>query len=260
MFTATFKDVKPFLHLVCLLKDVVTEGVLQCRTDGLRLQAMDASHVALCAFELSANAFSTYHCEQTMFLGMSFPILHTILKACKTNDTLTLQAFSADKLDLSFTNKNNNRNATYTMHLMQIDTEELAFPLTPYPTTVKMSSVQLHDTFKDLAIMGDTCEMTSCCHWVQFVTSGDNGRVKLCIHHQPDTQPNSMDCVHITAATDRPITSTFALKYLLMFSRAHSIDERVVIHLDEDMPMKFVYRLGEYGEVSFYIAPRCGEA
>lgn len=251
MLTATFKEVKPFQRLVALLKDIVSEGVLQCHSDGLRLQAMDTSHVALCAFELFANAFTNYNCEQCLSLGTSFAVLHTILKTGKAEDTLTLQAHSPDKLELSFTNEDSNRNATYSMHLMQLDIEDFAFPQLPYPTTIQMPSAQLHDIFKDLLIMGDACAITSCPNWVQFVTAGDAGNAKACLRNHP----NATDSVHISAT--QSITLTFALKYLLLFSKAYTIDERVVMHLEDDMPMKLVYRLGEYGAVCFHIAPRC---
>lgn len=253
MFTATFKEIKPFQHLVALLKDIVSEGVLQCHADGLRLQAMDTSHVVLCAFELSANAFATYNCqpcEQSLPLGISFSILHTILKTGKAEDTLTLQAQSSDRLELSFANPNNNQHVTYCMHLMQLDIENFAISPLPYATTIQMPSVQLHNIFKDLLIMGDTCAMTAGPNCLQFVTAGDAGSARVCLHHHADTP----DAVHITA--NQSITLTFALKYLLLFSKAHTIDERVVLHLEDDVPMQLVYRLGEYGAVCFHIAPR----
>ena len=71
---------------------------------GLKLQAMDNSHVALVSVLLRSDGFSNFRCDRPMPLGVNLGSLSKVLKCAKDDDTCVLKA--ADDADiLSFTHE-----------------------------------------------------------------------------------------------------------------------------------------------------------
>lgn len=253
MLDARFKDASTFKHLVQVLKDIVVDCIVRCHNDGMTMQAMDASHVVLCSFTLSANAFDHYVCENEIELGINIPTLEQILKSSKKDDVLTLKASQeCDTLDLLFENKGLHRNAMYSVQLMHIDVEELVIPDTSYPTLVKMSSTYFHDVCKELLVIGDTCKVLSCPNRLEFHVQGNNSQVKMCMQNSKESSSQILDI-----SADETITQKLSLKSLSMFSKASCLSSFVHIGIGDMLPLQVKYIISEHcGVLSFYIAPR----
>ena len=85
------------------LRELVQEVNIDCSETGLALQAMDASHVSLCALVLRPEGFDHYRCDRNISLGVNLGNLSKILKCAGNDDIITLKAEdSADNLTLMF--------------------------------------------------------------------------------------------------------------------------------------------------------------
>lgn len=74
-----------------------------CSEDGIKLQAMDNSHVALVAVELLAEGFVHYRCDHPMPLGVNLASFTKVLKCAKDDDRVALTATDAvDVLKLTY--------------------------------------------------------------------------------------------------------------------------------------------------------------
>lgn len=254
MLDIRFDDATLFVQLIRLLKDIVVDGVLRCHTNGMTLQAMDASHVVLCTFTLSTNAFASYACEQPLRLGVHLSSLDSILRCAKKDDTMLFKSGSdSDTLHISFQNKNNHRSVCFELKLMHLNIDELDIPDTPYGTTVEMPSQQLLDTLKDLQIVGDVCTMLSCSNWIQFSTTGPIGNAKINMHRNEDAETQALR-VHIEA--QRQLTQAFSMKCFLLIAKAATLSETVCMFADETTPLKLKYKLANAGELCFHLATR----
>ena len=253
MLHAQFTDATTFQRLVQVLKDIVVDCVVRCHSDGMTMQAMDASHVVLCSFTLSANAFEHYSCENPIELGINMPTLEQILKCSKKDDVLTLKASEqCDTLDVLFENKVLHRNAMYSIQLMHIDVDELVIPDTLYPTNIKMSASYFQDVCKDLLVVGDTCDVLSCPNRLEFHVHGNTTHVKMCMHNTEEPASQTLEI----SAFDT-ITQKFSLKSLSMFSKASCLSSFVHIGIGDMLPLQVKYMIAENcGMLSFYIAPR----
>lgn len=87
-----------FLHLPAAIKELVTDANFECNEEGIVLQAMDNSHVALVSVKFSAPAFKRYRCDRPMPLGVNLTSLTKVLKCAKDDDICTLKA--ADEADV----------------------------------------------------------------------------------------------------------------------------------------------------------------
>ena len=88
------------------IKELVTDANFECNEEGLKLQAMDNSHVALVAVTLQADGFVKYRCDRPMPLGVNLGSLTKVLKCAKDDDVCTLKATDdADVLNLTYEGK-----------------------------------------------------------------------------------------------------------------------------------------------------------
>ena len=85
------------------IKELVTDANFECNEEGLQLQAMDNSHVALVAVKLKNTGFTEFRCDRPMPLGVNLASLVKVLKCSKDDDQVTLTANDqADVLQLRY--------------------------------------------------------------------------------------------------------------------------------------------------------------
>lgn len=178
--------------LVDSVKDLVTEGNIQCTPDGITLQAMDTAHVALVSLSLEKNAFKAYHMEGARALGINMTNFAKILKTIDSKDVLTLRhqaddnvlQVCADDPEKINNNKKNGangpdgaatRSSEYNLKLMEIESEEMGVPDIEYKCQIHMSTTEFARICRDMNVLGDTITVSVDRHGVAFSADGDIG-------------------------------------------------------------------------------------
>ena len=95
MFEATLAEASVLKKVLDAIKDLVTEANFDCNTEGISLQAMDTSRVALVSFFLQADGFAEYRCDRSLSLGINLNSLTKIMK-CANSDDKGLLFFKTD--------------------------------------------------------------------------------------------------------------------------------------------------------------------
>jgi len=198
------------------IKELVTDANFECNEEGINLQAMDNSHVALVAVLLEATGFKRYRCDRPMPLGVNLTSLTKVLKCAKDDDICTLKAADeADVLnlvyeskcrlyfhnprdffgcswslpfvvfvlicDLHFFTPDSDRIAEYDMKLMDIDSDTLGIPDTDYDARVTLASSEFTRIVRDLSLLGESVRIEVSKEGVRFASEGEaaNGSVLL---------------------------------------------------------------------------------
>ena len=78
-----------FRTLVEALKEILTDVNIEIDKTGMKIIAMDASHVALIHMKLTSENFEKYHCNNEIVCGISMMRLFKLLKTMSPNYTLT---------------------------------------------------------------------------------------------------------------------------------------------------------------------------
>lgn len=176
MLEARLKSASVLKRLLDAIKELVTDANFECNEDGIGLQAMDNSHVALVTVLLDASEFDFYRCDRNMPLGVNLTSLTKILKCAKDQDIVTLKASDdADSLGLIFESPNSDRVGEYEMKLMDIDQEHLGIPETAYDATIKMSSAEFQRICRDLSALGESVRIEATKEGVKFSAEGEVG-------------------------------------------------------------------------------------
>ena len=107
MFEATLEQGDVFKKIIGAIGDLVQDANFECDAEGMRLQAMDSSHVSLVSLWLAKDAFSNFQCDKPCSLGINFASLAKVLKLSKANDSLTLRMENekSDTVALIFTDQ-----------------------------------------------------------------------------------------------------------------------------------------------------------
>ncbi|KAE8264643.1 hypothetical protein A4X03_0g799 [Tilletia caries] len=162
------------------VKDLITDANFDCNEDGIRLQAMDNSHVALTAIELRAEGFSPYRCDRPMSIGVSLANLTKVVKTGGNDDTLTIRKDDdGDSLSLMFEASKSDRVLEYELMLMDIDSEHLGIPDTQYDAVIRMSSSEFSRIVRDLGSLSESVAIDVSKEGVTFAATGEIGNARL---------------------------------------------------------------------------------
>ncbi|KAF9474389.1 proliferating cell nuclear antigen [Pholiota conissans] len=182
MLEAKLQEAGTLKKLLDAIKELVTDANFECNEEGIVLQAMDNSHVALVSVKFSAPAFKRYRCDRPMPLGVNLAALTKVMKCAKDDDICTLKAADeADVLNLVYEAKNSDRIAEYDMKLMDIDADTLTIPETEYDARVTLPAAEFTRIVRDLSQLGESVRIEVSKEGVRFASDGEaaNGSVLL---------------------------------------------------------------------------------
>jgi len=202
--------------LYTAIKELVTDANFVCSEEGIKLQAMDNSHVALVAVDLYSEGFVHYRCDHPMPLGVNLASFTKVLKCAKDDDRVALTATDAvDVLKLTYEAKSTlytplvpssgdarrprmsrltsvfyfyfyaliaqDRVSEYEIKLMDIDQETLGIPQTDYDVKITLSAAEFARICRDLQQLGESVRIEVSKEGVRFISEGDaaNGSIHL---------------------------------------------------------------------------------
>lgn len=249
-------DAAFFKCLIDAVKEMVTEVVFDCSSNGIHMQAMDNSHVALINFSLnSSKAFSHYKCDTEMSIGINVVSLQKVLKLCNNEDILTLQKNkNEDKMTLLFESPNGSKISKFCVNLLDIYQEQLVIPDVDYKTYFSMSSQELVRICKDFKDLADTVTISSDSKsGIKFSFSGDttNGNVTL----TPNSSMNDDSLPPVTVKVLENTSASFSSKYLNLFTKGSLMSQVVNVSLSDALPLSIEYTFQE-GVLKYFMAPK----
>lgn len=257
MFEARLPQGSLLRKILEAIKDNVPDANWDCSSTGISLQAMDTSHVSLVFLELNSDGFEPYRCDKNVTLGISMKSITTILKCAGNDDSVTLRAQdNSDSLSFIFESPNEDKTSHIEMKLMDIDSEHLGIPDTVYSAVIKMPSHEFQRICRDLSNFGESITISCTKDGVQFTGSGDIGSAKVTLR-QNATVDKEDDQVSIEM--NEAVSMTFACRFLNQFTKATPISSTVTLSLKAENPLVCEYKVGDFGHLRFYLAPKIEE-
>merc|ERR1719329_1708033 len=232
MFEARLAQGSLLKKLIESIRELVNEANFDVSSTGISLQAMDTSHVSLVSLIMRDDGFEHFRCDRSISLGINLGSSTKELKCASNDDSVTLKAEDqCDQLTLMFESPNQDRISDFEIKLMDIDSEHLGIPDTDYKASVKMSALEFQRIMRDLSTIGDTVTI-SC------TKEADNTIIEL----------------------EEPVSLTFALRYLNLFTKATPLSSTVTLNMSPDVPLVTEYKIGDMGNIRFFLAPKIDEA
>ncbi|KAJ2785111.1 hypothetical protein H4R18_000699 [Coemansia javaensis] len=256
MIEAVLPQASLLKKIIEAVKELVDEANFDFSETGIRLQAMDKSHIALSFLHLRNDGFSEYRCDRSQTLGINLNSFSKILKCAANDDQVQIKATDkAEKLAVSFESSSKDRVSEFNLKLMDIDIDSVDVPEMDYQATVTMSAQEFARIVRDMMTLGDAITIDATKQGVKFSTFGDDGDGSILLKHGKlidDENNPSATSVEI----NEPVSHSLALKYLANFAKAAPLSDSVTINLIEDAPVMFEFKISEMGHIRFYLAPQ----
>ena len=253
MLEARLVNASVLKRVVEAMKELVTDATFEFSDAGLRLQAMDSSHVSLCYLNLQNDSFDFYRCDKSQAVSLSLPNLAKVLKCANDKDTLTIKMKeNDDALSLLIESCDQERIMEFEIKLMDIDQEQLEIPETEYDSSIEIQAVEFRKIVSDLKELGDTCDIGCKKEGVYFQVEGDIGKSSITLKPTYSADDDTRTVINV----QEPVFLRFALRYLNLFAKATPLSRMVKIKMAKDVPLLVEYSIGQAGSLCFYLAPK----
>tara|TARA_B100001093_G_scaffold184123_4_gene176769 strand:- start:9152 stop:9916 length:765 start_codon:yes stop_codon:yes gene_type:complete len=242
-----------FRTLVEVLKDVLNDINITFDESGMRIMAMDGSHVALIHMKLFSEKFEYYHCKQKFNTGICMASLFKLMKTVGNNDTLNMYIDEncMDELCIKVENEPKNSSTLFKLKLLDIDLEELNIPDVEINCIVTMPSNDFQRMCRDMANIADTVIIQSDDEGLRFKCDGDFASQETLIG-----EANHGLVFNKKQGESELIEGKFALKYINLFTKSTNLCNTIELYLKPDYPLILKYNVANLGEIRFCLAPK----
>merc|ERR1712012_487893 len=190
--------------------------------------------------------------------GMNVDSLGKIFKMVSAGDALRLKwQNDADTVTFQCESGEEDRIAEFQLKLMRIESEHMEIPEQQYKVIAKLPSAEFQKICRDLKEFGETMQVRASKEGITFSVQGDVGAGNVMLKPRESEKPEEK----VTLTVHEPVTATFALRYLVNFSKAAPLCGTVELGLGPDAPLLVKYSLDviDNGHMQFYLAPKIDE-
>jgi len=234
-------------NLMAAVSTLVDEATFKVDQNGIRLRAMDPSHVAMVDFEMPKNTFQEYVCDQPINMCVNMGEMLKLLKNVGSDETLEISTDEEGRqLELALRGTYVRR---FIMPTLEMAEEEAPTPKIEFNAKVKMTSGSLRQTMDDASVVSDNVRLEATLEKLVFNATGDLGSVTIELSKDSE--------VVLSLDVREESKATFSLNYLSEIVRAGAAASDVVdIEFSTNMPVKLNFGLPEEQRLSYYLAPR----
>ncbi len=230
----TFEKAIVLKQIIDSIKDLVTDAIIDCTTDGIILQSMDSGHVALCSLYLNNK------CKTNISIGVSLVNIGLILKCAKNEDKIILKLKdNSDSCQFIF--ESPDRKTEFNFKLMNIDSEKYGIPDVEYDCIIQLDSKILKTIISDISTISDTCKISTIEDNIIFSADGQVSSIIIKQKCKCKKQINNI---------------SFSVNYLQHFMKATVLSDSVNIYISTEYPLCLEYSIKDVGFIKYYLAPK----
>ena len=252
-----------FKQVVDALKEILMDVNLEIDETGIKIVAMDNTHIVLIHLKLDADKFEHFYCEKKIYIGINMLRLHTLIKTITNNDILSLYVLKDDPNSIGITIDNNEKNfkTNYKLSMLDIDVLNIEIPPVDFHTIISMPSSYLQKIIRDMHNLAEFIEfrnigdklILSCksdfCE--QETIMGTEKSQNISIKKSRDGN----DIVDTDDVNDHEIIQgIFSLKYLSIFTKCTNLSNIVEIYLKNSYPIILRYNIASLGNIMLCLA------
>ena len=229
-----------------VLKDVLNDVNIVFDENGIKLVAMDSSHIALVYMFLEAENFEPYVCDKEYTLGMNMLNMYKILRVIGSNDVLDMSVNDEEDtlLNISVSNAKKKTRTKFKVKLLDIDDDMLDPPDLKLTSVIPMLSVDFQKFGRDMANLGHDLDVniTRNKEGLLFKCEGDFAYQETLVE---DPNDNVVE-----------VSNDYSLKYINTFAKATNLCPSVQLFLEPDYPLIMRYEVAQLGDICFCLAAR----
>lgn len=241
-----------FKILIEALKELLTDTCVEFDETGIKIVAMDSSHIVLVHLKLDANKFEYYHCDKKISIGINMLNFHKLIKTINSNDTLTLYIDSNDQnhLGIKIENSEKNTKTNYKLNLLDLDTPSITIDPVEFNSVITLPSTDFQKIIRDMNNLSDYVEIRNVNKQLVFGCKGDFCNQETIISDNDNGIQNISSKIN-----DEIVQGFFHLRYLVMFTKCTNLCNTVEMYLKNDYPLIVKYGVASLGDLKLCLAP-----
>jgi len=240
---AVFSDALVWRYTITGVSKVIKEGVFKADENGLRLKAMDPSHVILVDLMFPADSFSEYSSEGEE-IALNLEEFSKLLRRAKTEDRLALE-LKGNQLEVSLLGRVKRK---FLEPLIELETQEIGEPKIPFKVDARFMADQLREAVRDIEFIGDNFGIKAMDGKLLFFNESELGRAEVVLSTENDTL--------IALELEEEQQAYYSLDYIKSIVPAAQKAEIARLQFSSEMPCKITFELPQGAWLAVYVAPR----
>jgi len=251
VFKARMADARNWKNLITAIATLVDEATFNLNEEGIRLRAMDPSHVAMVDFEWPKTVFEEYVCDEPTKLCVNVAEMLKLLRRTGGDESIELVLESGSPKLLMVLRSKYTR--TFGMSTLEPSTEEVPTPKISFNVSARLTASLLRNALEDAAAVSDHIIFDASSDKLTMRAAGDVGNVVVEVEKGTEEL--------LSLETKENSKSTFSLNYLSeMVRAASSLSDVVSLEFSTDMPVRLNFEMPSKGTLQYYLAPRIESA
>lgn len=240
-----------FKTLVEAAKELLTDTCIEFDDTGMKIVAMDTSHIVLVHLKLDASKFEYYYCKSKVVIGVNMINFHKLIKTLNSNDTLTmfLDESNFNQLGIKCENVEKNTKTTFKLNLLDLDNPKISVDPAEFNSVITLPSSDFQKICRDCYNIAEQVEIKNINNQLIFSCKGDfcSQETILCDHDGVNTiaYKNNGEIVQ----------GMFSLKYLVLFTKCTNLCNTVELYLKNDYPILVRFQVASLGELKLCLSP-----
>ncbi|CAG9311287.1 unnamed protein product [Blepharisma stoltei] len=253
MFEALISKAADLKRIIEALKEMINEGNVKIDSEGISLQAMDASHVALIVLNMEATNFEEFRCDHRKTLGIPIQNLWKMMRIAGADDSIRLIADdTCTKLKIVSENSAG-KVGDFDLNLIILPEEQLEMQDIDHICEITMESSEFARICRELAVISDELAIIATKERIVFEVNGDAGKGQICCNNG-----NCISKEQVLIDCKGSVQGSYALRYINQFNKAALLGDRVFIKMAPDLPISFTFPFS-LGSITYFLAPKLPE-
>ena len=221
---------------------IVDECTIECDSAGIRLRALDRSHISFINLNFNASLFDEYECDVPETVSIDTIDFNQILKRCKGDDVLKINTADND-LIITF---DGDSKRTFKLRLIDLDYDTPNPPYVDLPVNLNLNCNIITDALKDISLYSEKITFNVDGDYLKITGGDEYGSYETKFIHGEDVNED--------------VKCSFSLDKIDDMLKLSSICDVCSLYLGNDMPLKLVLNINkDDGFISFLLAPRLEE-
>lgn len=242
-----------FKQVIDALKEILMDVNLEFDETGMKIIAMDSTHIVLIHLKLEASKFEKYFCEKKIFVGLNMLKLHMLIKTISNNDILSLYIHKNDpnKLGIKIENNEKNVKTVYKLSMLDIDVLNIQIPPVDFHAIITMPSAYLQKIIRDMHNLAEYIEIRNVEGQLILSCQGEFCTQETIL----GTEKTQNICIKRNDETNQEIIQgIFSLKYLSIFTKCTNLCNVVEIYLKNSYPIILQYTIASMGTIKLCLS------
>lgn len=246
LFKIRLLNAKKLKDIISAISILVDEAGFDVTPSGIKLRAMDPSHIAMVDFSWEKEAFDEFACETETKLCINIGELLKLFKRASETEVAELSLDEkTGRLEIILQGEYIRK---FSIPVLDTVSEEVPTPKINFDTSIEIETACLKNATDDAGLVSDHIIFEATKDMFYMKAAGDLGSVSIELSKESK--------VVLELKIEKESKAIYSLNYLNeIVKAASSTADTVKMEFSKDMPVKLSFGL-VHGHLIYYLAPR----